>query len=62
MNGDIPFEKGTLQLKDLDEETLATEIDLESKAFNLDFNVGLDLHVEGGLKQLFGYYSKIFPN
>ena len=51
-NGNILFEKGTLTLKNLDRETLSSQIDLESKAFNLDLDVGLDVHVDGGLNQL----------
>ena len=51
-NGNIPFEKGTLTLKNLDRETLSSQIGLESKSFNLDLDVGLDIHVDGGLNQL----------
>ena len=57
-NGDIPFENGALRLKNLDKDTLSTQIDLQSKAFNLDFDVGVDVHVDGGLNKLLDY-SKV---
>ena len=60
-NGDIPFEKGALYLKNLDKETLSTQIDLESKTFNLDFDVGINVHVDVGLTRLLDY-SKALAN
>ena len=53
--GHIPFEKGFLLVRSLNDETLAAEIGLKSEKFNLDIDVTVDINLEGGLQNLLGY-------
>jgi hypothetical protein len=53
LDGTVALDKAQLMLESLDQNKLRTKIVLESKPFNVNFNLGADLNVQGGLKELF---------
>ena len=54
----IPLDTTVLAVKNTDSETVAATIQLVSKKYNLDINLTVDFHIEGGIINLLGLFQK----
>ena len=52
-DGNIPLEKADVIIKSLSDEKASANIQMESRKFNLDVDVTVDVNIEGGLNKLF---------
>ncbi len=53
-NANVFFDHADVRLENVQNDSLHLSIELDSKKLNLDIGVTVDLHVDGGLKGLFG--------
>ncbi len=56
-NGDVLLEKAEISMQSLKEDQLVNRINLESRKFNLDIHLEVEVNVEGGLGRWFKYFQ-----
>ena len=56
----IPLDTAVFKIISWEDEKIKTRIDLESKKFNLDIGVPLDVNIEGGVKNLLKFQEQLF--
>jgi len=61
INGDFPFERFSVNSKSLNPEQMTSQVNIESKKFNLNLDYTIDTNIEGGLSNLLSYL-KVFSN
>ena len=52
LDGSVALDKALMTMESVNKEKLKTHLVLESKRFNFNFDMGADIGIEGGLKQL----------